>query len=396
MAKCFSEMIDSHMQSLHAVPTRMLAAAAWVLMSGSVALWSQQKPVSDAPMPAIEGPNLAAKGGNTAGFDMAPETTLAVVEGAVKMIPGGGVAPGPYKPSWDSLQSQYHVPDWFMGAKFGLFLHWGLYSVPAHVNEWYEKYVYGHQSTLQWQVDHYGPVGKFGYKDFIPLFTQAKFDADEWALLFKQSGARFVVPTAEHHENFALWDSKVTPYNAMQMGPKRDLIGELSKAVRKQGLKFGVSNHGIENFQFINPLPEVRAKLEAEHADLFDPKWVDFYNVADRSDAAVQKFLVNWYERNMELIDKYQPDMLWFDNGVDQRYLDPLKLRIAAYYYNRAKTWARKSQSAPRRRPTRRPGGTRRRSDLCWILKVACPRGFAPANGRSTARWAAPGATPRK
>jgi alpha-L-fucosidase len=82
-------------------------------------------------------------------------------------------------------------------------------------------------------------------------------------------------------------------------------------------------------------------KMKAEHADLYDPKWVDFYNVADRSDAACEKFLVNWFERNVELIDKYQPDMLWFDNGVDQRYLDPLKLRIAAYYYNRAKAWGK-------------------------------------------------------
>jgi len=133
----------------------------------------------------------------------------------------------------------------------------------------------------------------------------------------------------------------VTPFNAKQMGPKRDLIGDLAKAVRKQGLKFGVSNHGIENFQFINPPAALAENLRTNHADLYDPKWADFYNVADRSDAACEKFLVNWYARNVELIDKYQPDMLWFDNGVDQRYLDPLKLRVAAYYYNRAKEWGK-------------------------------------------------------
>ena len=83
------------------------------------------------------------------------------------------------------------------------------------------------------------------------------------------------------------------------------------------------------------------ADLKAKHADLFDPKWADFYHVADRSDEACKKFLVNWYERNVELIDKYQPDMLWFDNGVDQRFLDPIKLQIAAYYYNRAKEWGK-------------------------------------------------------
>ncbi len=291
-----------------------------------------------APFAVAQNTNLIADGGNSTGYDMAPETRLEVVEAAVAQIPTK-LPSGPFAPTWDSLKENYQVPQWFAGAKFGLFMHWGLYSVPAHHNEWYEKHMYG--ADRQWHAEHFGPQDKFGYKDFIPLFTQSNFNADAWAELFKKSGAKFVVPTAQHHENFAMWDSAVTPFNAMQMGPKRDLIGELSKAVRKQGLKFGVSNHGIENFQFINPPAELADKLKAEHADLYDPKWADFYNVADRSDAACERFLVNWYARNVELIDKYQPDMLWFDNGVDQRYLDPLKLRVAAYYYNRAKAWGK-------------------------------------------------------
>ncbi len=298
--------------------------------------------------------NPMADGGNdTKGFDMAPETRLAVVEAAVAQIPTS-LPPGPFAPTWESLQKNYSVPSWFVGAKFGVFMHWGLYSVPAHGNEWYEKHMYASDSA--WHVEHFGSQDKFGYKDFIPLFTQEKFDPDAWAELFKKSGAKFVIPTAEHHDNFALWDSAVTPFNAMRLGPKRDLIGDLAKAVRKQGLKFGVSNHGIENFQFINPPPTLAAKLKAEHADLYDPKWADFYNVADRSDAACEKFLVNWYARNVELIDKYQPDMLWFDNGVDQRYLDPLKLRVAAYYYNRAREW-RKEVSLSTKKAAYAPGG---------------------------------------
>ena len=287
---------------------------------------------------ALTNDNPMANGGNANDFDMAPETTLAVVNAAVAMIPTT-ISPGPFAPTWDSLKENYKVPQWFIGAKFGLFMHWGLYSVPAHHNEWYEKHMYG--ADRQWHADHFGPQDKFGYKDFIPLFTQSNFNADAWAELFKKSGAKFVIPTAQHHENFAMWDSAVTPFNAMQMGPHRDLIGELCQAVRKQGLKFGVSNHGIENFQFINPPADMAEKMQAEHVDLYDPKWADFYNVADRSDAACEKFLVNWYARNVDLIDKYQPDMLWFDNGVDQRYLDPLKLRVAAYYYNRAKAWGK-------------------------------------------------------
>ena len=280
-----------------------------------------------------------ASGGNaTDGYNMAPETRLEVVEAAVNSITNPLPA-GPFQPTWDSLKANYHVPQWFVGAKFGLFMHWGLYSVPAHHNEWYEKHMYATES--QWHAENFGPQDKFGYKDFIPLFTCSNFNADAWADLFQKSGAKFVIPTAQHHDNFSLWDSQVNPVNAKNLGPKRDLIGELCRAVRKKGLKFGVSNHGIENFQFINPTPDLAAKLKSEHADLYDPQWADFYHVADRSDAACEKFLVDWYNRNVELIDKYQPDLLWFDNGVDIRYLDPLKLRIAAYYYNRAREWGR-------------------------------------------------------
>lgn len=305
-------------------------------------------PAGAAP-PQASDQNIG-EGGNSAGFDMAPETNLAVVNGAMKQIPVK-MAPGPVEPTWESLKQNYKVPAWFIGAKFGIFMHFGIFSVPAHKNEWYEKFMYAggedstlkemrnHDSLLAWHTEHFGPPDKFGYKDFIPMFKAEKFNADAWALLFKEAGARYVVAPAQHHENFAMWDSKVTPFNAMRMGPKRDVAGELADAIRKQDMKFGLANHGIENFQFINPSPELANRLKAEKVDLFDPKWAEFYNYADRSDAACQRFLVNWYERNVELIDNYRPDLLYFDNGIDQRYLDPLKLSIAAYYYNRAKSW---------------------------------------------------------
>ncbi len=302
---------------------------------------------------ASPAPNLLAEGGNSTGYDMAPETRLEVVEAAVAQITTKLPA-GPFQPTWDSLKQNYQVPPWFYEAKFGLFMHWGVYSVPAHHNEWYEKHMYG--ADRAWHSEHFGAPDKFGYKDFIPLFTQEKFDPNVWAELFQKSGAKFVVPTAQHHDNFALWDSAVTPINAKQMGPHRDLIGELAKAVRARGMKFGVSNHGIENFQFINPPKELLADLKARQLDLFDPQWADFYHVADRSDTACQKFLVDWWNRNIELIEKYQPDMLWFDNGVDQRYLDPLKLRLAAYYYNRATQWG-KAVSISTKKAAYAPGG---------------------------------------
>jgi alpha-L-fucosidase len=331
-----------------------------------------------AGSPAIALAQCAGEGGNSLGFDMAPETSQRVVEDAVKQIPTQ-MAPGPVKPNWESLRTNYKVPDWFRGAKFGIFMHFGIFSVPAHGNEWYEKFLYaggddsvlkvlggndmalgvnnGPRSTRAWHTQHFGPVDKFGYKDFIPMFKAEHFDADAWATLFQKAGARYVMPGAQHHENFAMWDSKVTPFNSMQMGPKRDIIGELAVAVRKHGMKLGVANHGIENFEFINPPLELAEKMKAEKVDLYDPKWADFYNYADRSNAAMKRFLVNWYERDVELIDKYQPDLIYFDNGVDQRHIDPLKLEIAAYYYNRAKSWG-KEVSFTTKKAAFAPSGT--------------------------------------
>jgi len=270
---------------------------------------------------------------------MGPPATKAIVAAADAAVTKP-MPPGPFQPTWESIQANYVTPAWFADAKFGLFMHWGIYSVAAHgpsAAEWYEKHMY--QGDAAWHEQNIGPIDKVGYKNLIPLFTAAKWDPDAWAKLFKASGAKFVIPTAEHHDNFALWDSDVTPYNAKRMGPKRDLIGDLAAAVRKQGLKFGVSNHGMENFTFVNPSAALDAQLKAEKADLYDPQWAAFYNVADRSDAAMTRFLTDWVNRNLELIDKYQPDILWFDNGVNLRVLDPLKERVAAYYYNRALEW---------------------------------------------------------
>jgi len=278
---------------------------------------------------------------NTGPYDyggMGPAATPAVVAAAEKAV-AKPIPPGPFAPTWDSIAQNYRTPSWFEDAKFGIFMHWGVFSAAAHHNEWYEKHMYA--ADAQWHEEHFGPQEKVGYKDLIPKFTAAKWDPDAWALLFKKAGARVVMEMGEHHDNFAEWNSDVTPFNAVKMGPHRDLIGDLSAAVRKQGMRVAISNHGMENFTFIAPTHELRVRLEASHADLFDPAWASFYNVADRSDAALTRFLANWVDRNDELIDKYRPDMLWFDNGVNLRVLDPLKLRVAAYYYNRAREWGK-------------------------------------------------------
>jgi alpha-L-fucosidase len=240
---------------------------------------------------------------------------------------------GPFEPTWDSIKENYKVPAWFLDAKFGLSMHWGIYSVPARQSEWYVRYMYGgNQAIMNEQIQKYGPLDKFGYKDFIPMFTAARWDPDAWAALFKKAGVKFIVPTAEHHDGFSLWDSAYNKYNAKNMGPKRDLIGDLAAAVRKQGIKFGVANHSMEHFNFIPAAP---------NSDQLDPEWKEFYHVADRSEAERARFNHLWVLKNFELIDKYQPDILWFDNGVNSRSFDPQKLQVAAYYYNRARQWGK-------------------------------------------------------
>jgi alpha-L-fucosidase len=265
-----------------------------------------------------------------------PRTTPAVVAAASADCPA--IPAGPYEATWESIK-QHPIPQWYQDAKFGISMHWGLYSVPAHGSEWYDKNMVGDAATYQWHITNFGPLDKFGYKDFIPMFTAAKWDPDAWAALFKKAGAKYVMPSAEHHDGFALWDSAVNKYNAKNMGPKRDLIGDLATAVHKVGLKFGVTNHSMEHFTFVNPTAvpkDVLAELQADKKDLYDPAWADFYSVADRSDAACQKFLTNWVKQNDELIDKYQLDLLWWDNGVNPALFDPLKLKVFAYFYNSA------------------------------------------------------------
>ena len=283
------------------------------------------------PLAAVE-PTSEARFAPEEGFGMGPHVTTAQVAHAVAAT--APIPPGPFAPTWDSIRANYRVPAWFRDGKFGIFIHWGLYSVPAFHNEWYEKYMYGNPGIRDWHLRTFGPLDRFGYLDFAPRFA-TKFDPAAWARLFAAAGATYVVPTAEHHDWFSLWDSQVTPWNAKRLGPKRDLIGELAQAVRAEGLKFGVSNHSIEHYTFINEQPPAGMA-----SDLEDPARADFYWV-DHSDAQLERFLRLWLEKNFELIDRYQPDMLWFDNGINHRAFDPMKLKVAAYYYNRAAAWGK-------------------------------------------------------
>ncbi len=153
---------------------------------------------------------------------------------------------GPYRPDWATIISKYQQPQWYKDAKFGIFIHWGVYSVPAAENEWYPRNMYYPKTGAYRNFhEHFAGIGEArgsearGYKDLIPLFKAERFDPAAWAALFQESGAQYVIPVAEHHDGFAMYDSALSDWTVAKMGPKRDTLGELAHAVRAQGLHFG-------------------------------------------------------------------------------------------------------------------------------------------------------------
>ena len=240
------------------------------------------------------------------------------------------------------------MPDWYQDAKFGIFIHWGVYSVPAFGDEWYPRnmYLLG-DAAFQHHVARYGAQSKFGYKDFIPQFRGEKFNPNEWAVLFRQSGAKYVVPVAEHHDGFALYDSGLTEWNSANMGPQRDVLGELAAAVRRQGLHFGASSHRAEHWWFY----EGGMQFDS---DVKDPGNAAFYGPArPQKTEPDQAFLDDWLARSAEIVDQYQPELMWFDWWIEQPAFQPYLQRFAAFYYNRGAQWKRgvvinyKDQSFP-------------------------------------------------
>ncbi len=242
---------------------------------------------------------------------------------------------GPHSATWEGLGS-YTIPEWYQNSKFGIFIHWGVYAVPAFGSEWYPRNMYQPGSP---EFDHhrktYGDQASFGYKDFIPQFTAARFDPYAWARLFRQAGAQFVVPTAEHHDGFPLYDSAFTRWNAARMGPRRDLIGDLGTAVREQGMVYGVSSHRAEHWWFMNG-------GMGFDSDVQDPRYADFYGPAQPENLPPNdQFLEDWLVRCCEVVDKYQPQVFWFDWWIEQPVFAPYLQQFASYYYNRGREWNR-------------------------------------------------------
>lgn len=235
--------------------------------------------------------------------------------------------------NWGSLK-KYQVPDWFRDVKFGIFIHWGVYSVPAFGSEWYPREMY-RKGTKEFDhhVKTYGPHTQFGYKDFVPLFKAEKFNAAQWVDLFKRSGAKYVVPVAEHHDGFAMYKTALSKWNAVEMGPKRDVLGELAAEIKKQGLIFGLSSHRIEHWFFMNGGRQFES-------DVLDPANASLYGPArEENETPTPEFMNDWLLRCTELVDNYQPQLFWFDWWIEQPAMDPYRKSFASWYYNKGLSW---------------------------------------------------------
>ena len=238
-----------------------------------------------------------------------------------------------YQPTWSSLAT-HPTPRWFLDAKFGIYTHWGPYSVAAYGSNgtWYPKQMYDpERPEYRYHSETFGPPEQVGYKELIRRFTAAKFDADEWAELFAASGARFAGPVAEHHDGFSMWDSRINGWNAARMGPKRDVTGELAAAIRSRGMKFAATFHHAQNW-YMFPTDDRRY-------DCSDARYRDLYTGPHAADARPDDwFLDRWEGKLYEVVDGYRPDLIWFDFGLGF-IREQHRKRFLAYYYNKEREW---------------------------------------------------------
>jgi len=261
------------------------------------------------------------------------------------------IANGKYKDNWQSLSNR-KTPEWYYRDKFGIFIHFGVYSVPGFGNEWYSRSMYDtNVREYEHHIKTWGKQSEFGYKDFIPMFRAEKFDADEWVSLFKQAGAKFVMPVCEHHDGFAMYETDFNRWNAKNMGPKRDIAGEIKTACEKNGLTFCASTHRAEHYFFMNPGRLIDSDINDEkYADFYGPAVyvpeLDSRNIGKTTEdtysvGPTDEWMEDWMVRTCELIDRYQPSILYFDWWIHNKAFKPYLKKLCAYYYNRADEWGR-------------------------------------------------------
>ena len=256
---------------------------------------------------------------------------------------------GKYKADWQSL-AEYPVAQWYKEAKFGIFIHWGIYSVPAYFSEWYCRFMYYKGNPAYWH--HLRKYGKnFNYRDFIPMFKAEKFNADEWVEFIKSSGAKFIMPVGEHHDGLIMYNSALNEWSSVNMGPKRDVLGELKTACDKNDLIFSTSSHRAEHFWFMNGGSTVGYNNETKN-DKYRELYGECRNVHKKNNLftmlkqehgiePTEAWLKDWLVSSCDLIDRYQPSSLFFDWWVSYKDFRPYMKKFLAYYYNRSVEWGK-------------------------------------------------------
>ena len=272
--------------------------------------------------------------------------------------------------NWKALQ--HTAPDWFRDAKFGLFFHWGPYSVPAYLNEWYSRNMYA--KGLPQNLYHektYGKLSEFGYKDFYDKLTGEGFDADAWGDLVVKSGARYAGLVTEHSDNFSMWDSKVSPINCVNYGPGRDITGLTAEAFRKRGIKVLATFHHAWNWGWFMSTDN--------EADVYDPANEKYYGKALPLETnrylpyryPDKAFNDLWKDKVLEVCEKYRPDIVYFDSrtciideahrfAMAERYYELCPEGILTYKQadfppkSAFWTWKEAALPTPRRFPGRR------------------------------------------
>lgn len=243
-----------------------------------------------------------------------------------------------YEETWESLSEYDETAEWFKDAKFGIYAHWGVLSVPAYANDWYPRNMHI-EGTDEYKhhIATYGEPSEFGYHDFVPMFKAENFDANAWADLFERSGAKFAGIVAEHHDGWSNWGSKINPWNSVDMGPHRDILGELSKAIHEKNMKFVASFHIARNLQIFKEEP--RKWLNDTSYFPYNPKMAtsseDPLLAKMYGNISKEKFSEDWFGQLKEVIDNYSPDLIYFDSQT-QKIPDSIKRQFVAYYFNDA------------------------------------------------------------
>jgi alpha-L-fucosidase len=272
------------------------------------------------------------------------------------------MVPGKFAPTWDSLK-QYQCPEWFRNAKFGIWAHWGPQCQPED-GDWYARLIYfTNTSQYRFQLQHYGSPADFGFKDVIHEWKAQNWDPDKLLALYKRAGAQYFMALADHHDNFDNWDSKYQPWNSVKVGPRKDLIGGWAAAARKQGLYFGVSVHASHAWTWYEPAQDFDGKLtkadgQGKWWDGLDPQ--DLYAQNHTPSAKYQKvssifnrwywdngasipdeaYCNRYYNRTMDLIEKYRPDLIYFDDTALPLWpISDAGLKLAANFYNLNNQW---------------------------------------------------------